>query len=366
MQKNTPQNKDYRALLSAILGSRPVAYYPALARRVGGVKAAVMLSQLLYWSFNSATQNRDGWFYKTIEEMEEETGLSRWEQEGARKDLQNRGLIETQTASFPAKHWYRVSMDSLIDFLSLSVYNKVEKQQSGKATKLENNNVVNPPVSGFSTNSKTYKLEAPVNNELNIDYVNQEEEEDSSSSSSLSASAEKTNKLAYKNLDQELVTILLDLGVFESKLPEIDASGLPADALRDLVQQVKKQDKQGQPAALFMHRIKNRLPPRNKYAVPPPVQPEPEPTDHDYPPTIDPVPDGLSENWDQIKRDVFNPMSRADFSSFIQPIELYGMVGQEVWLKTTNHVWVTYIEPKLEILREHIKPFGPRFISYAE
>ena len=55
-----------------LIGCRPVAYWPYLARHVGGVKAAVMLSQLLYWNGDQSVSKRDGWFWKTTEELEVE------------------------------------------------------------------------------------------------------------------------------------------------------------------------------------------------------------------------------------------------------------------------------------------------------
>jgi hypothetical protein len=39
---------DARTAILQLLGSRPVAYYPALAAIAGGVTAGVFLAQLLY------------------------------------------------------------------------------------------------------------------------------------------------------------------------------------------------------------------------------------------------------------------------------------------------------------------------------
>ena len=38
-----------KSALIELLGDRPVAYHPMLAKRLGSVKAALFLSQLLYW-----------------------------------------------------------------------------------------------------------------------------------------------------------------------------------------------------------------------------------------------------------------------------------------------------------------------------
>lgn len=69
---------------------RPIAYYPALARLLG-VKAAIFLGQLIYWTGREASS--DGWIFKTTSDIEEETGLSRKEQSHARKRLKELGIL---------------------------------------------------------------------------------------------------------------------------------------------------------------------------------------------------------------------------------------------------------------------------------
>ncbi|RTY57983.1 hypothetical protein EKL29_10415 [Pantoea sp. YU22] len=92
---------------------RPVAFQRSFVRLGAGVTGALLLSQLVYW------QNRmDGkWFYKTQVELEEETGLSRYEQEGARKKLVSVGVLEEQKKGIPAKLYFRVNEIALSEFL---------------------------------------------------------------------------------------------------------------------------------------------------------------------------------------------------------------------------------------------------------
>jgi len=73
------------------LFARPVAFHRCFVDVTGSVNAALMLSQALYW-LAPARQGEDrgkdgGWFWKTRKEWEAELGLSRCEQEGARKQL---------------------------------------------------------------------------------------------------------------------------------------------------------------------------------------------------------------------------------------------------------------------------------------
>jgi hypothetical protein len=75
------------------LFGRPVAFHRCFVKLTGSVHAALMLSQALYW-LNPERQGQsrakeDGWFWKSREEWEAELGLSRWEQETARKQLRH-------------------------------------------------------------------------------------------------------------------------------------------------------------------------------------------------------------------------------------------------------------------------------------
>jgi hypothetical protein len=70
-----------------------VAYYPSLAR-VMGIKESIFLCQLIYWTPKGRHEKGEGWIYKSVEEMDAETGLSYKEQIRVRKSLVDQGLIE--------------------------------------------------------------------------------------------------------------------------------------------------------------------------------------------------------------------------------------------------------------------------------
>lgn len=90
---------------------RPVAYQRCFVRLGIGVTGALMLSQAVYWS--KRTDDKQGWFYKSQEEWEEETGLSRTEQETARKRLIKAGVMEEDRRGLPARLFYRVRTEEL-------------------------------------------------------------------------------------------------------------------------------------------------------------------------------------------------------------------------------------------------------------
>ena len=74
----------------------PIAYQRVFVY-FAGVTGAVFFSQAIYWS----KRTKDGWFYKTQKEWEFETGLSRKEQESARRKLKKVGFLKEKTTYNP-------------------------------------------------------------------------------------------------------------------------------------------------------------------------------------------------------------------------------------------------------------------------
>ncbi|WP_427773186.1 hypothetical protein [Comamonas thiooxydans] len=90
---------------------RPIAFQRVFVALGAGITGALLLSQAVYWSRRSGDDS--GWFFKTQIEWEEETGLTRREQEGARSRLQSMGLLREERRGIPAKLYYRVDFDAL-------------------------------------------------------------------------------------------------------------------------------------------------------------------------------------------------------------------------------------------------------------
>ena len=98
-----------------LLSERPIAYYPAYARITGSVTAGVFLSQCVYWA--SRTTDPDGWWYMTYDGCHRETYLSRREWESARKSLIELGLLSYERRGLPAKGYYRIHWERLLEQL---------------------------------------------------------------------------------------------------------------------------------------------------------------------------------------------------------------------------------------------------------
>jgi hypothetical protein len=82
---------NHRQKIKDMLPHRVVGYSPDLARAVGGATIGLFLSQLLFLSDKGA--NPEGWVYKSEAEMGKETGLSKREQQTARRKLLSLGVI---------------------------------------------------------------------------------------------------------------------------------------------------------------------------------------------------------------------------------------------------------------------------------
>ncbi|MNC28466.1 hypothetical protein D3C75_766710 [compost metagenome] len=87
---------------------RPVAYYPKLAKRVGGVNACLLFCQLLYWT--DKEQSELG-IYKSSEDLTEETGLSYKEQITARKRLVETGLLKETHKRLEHRIYFKLDLD---------------------------------------------------------------------------------------------------------------------------------------------------------------------------------------------------------------------------------------------------------------
>ena len=86
-----------------------VSYPPRLAKCLGGVKEAIFLTHILWWKKHS----EDGWVFRTREDIERDTGLSRWEQETARRNLRQLGVLREEYRGIPRRLFFYVDMGKL-------------------------------------------------------------------------------------------------------------------------------------------------------------------------------------------------------------------------------------------------------------
>jgi hypothetical protein len=114
--------------LKQLLG-RPIAYQRIFAHLTGDPGSAVWLSQALYWSGRATHTHptlraEDGWFYKTQAECWEETGLTRFNQEAARRKLRTLGILIEQRGGQQGNLFHRLDLDRLAELLKALIDNK--------------------------------------------------------------------------------------------------------------------------------------------------------------------------------------------------------------------------------------------------
>ena len=117
---------------------RPNAYYPKLAKPLGGINPAVLFSQLFYWQ-DKATS--DLGVYKTRDELEEETGLSHNEQRTAIKKLQEKGVLIVTEKRLDHKTFYKIDNAKVNEILAKFAESINQSSRSEESTHPDVDNV---------------------------------------------------------------------------------------------------------------------------------------------------------------------------------------------------------------------------------
>jgi hypothetical protein len=103
--------QNHRQKVKDLLPNRTVGYSPDLARVVGGATTGLFLSQLLFLSDKGHDSN--GWVYKSEAEMGRETGLSKREQQTARRKLLALGVIAIERRGFKFTYHFKIIWERL-------------------------------------------------------------------------------------------------------------------------------------------------------------------------------------------------------------------------------------------------------------
>jgi hypothetical protein len=106
----------HRQKVKDMLPNRVVGYSPDLARIVGGATTGLFLSQLLFLSDKGA--NPDGWVYKSEADMGKETGLTKREQQTARRKLLALGVIAIMRGGWKNTYHFKVLWDRLYQVIA--------------------------------------------------------------------------------------------------------------------------------------------------------------------------------------------------------------------------------------------------------
>jgi hypothetical protein len=113
------QAHSHRQKVKDMLPNRVVGYSPDLARIVGGATIGLFLSQLLFLSDKG--HNPEGWVYKSEAEMAKETGLSKREQQTARRKLLALGVIAIMRGGWKNTYHFKVLWEKLYQVIAGSL-----------------------------------------------------------------------------------------------------------------------------------------------------------------------------------------------------------------------------------------------------
>ena len=112
------QSEEALALVRSRLGRR-IAFYRRLVELTASAKAALLLSQAIYWTRHGRDIAKNGgWFYKTTDQWQRETGLTAREQESARRILRDLGVLQEKRTGIPARLYLRLDLEQLTALLS--------------------------------------------------------------------------------------------------------------------------------------------------------------------------------------------------------------------------------------------------------
>lgn len=106
--------EQFKSIIFGILSDKPIAYHPDIAKMLKSTTACIFLSQLLYWLGRG---HDNEWIYKTQDEWYKETGLTRKEQETARKKLRDAGILIEARRGQPARLYYQIDFERLAECL---------------------------------------------------------------------------------------------------------------------------------------------------------------------------------------------------------------------------------------------------------
>lgn len=95
----------------------PIGYHGVLAKTLGSVPAAVMLSQGMYWQKVAESKGQE-WFWVTADEWYNQTGITEESQKTARRIMKDAGFWNEKLMGLPAKLYFRIDAERLVAVIS--------------------------------------------------------------------------------------------------------------------------------------------------------------------------------------------------------------------------------------------------------
>jgi hypothetical protein len=170
----------HRQKIKDMLPNRVVGYSPDLARMVGGATIGLFLSQLLFLSDKGV--NPEGWVYKSEQEMGKETGLTKREQQTARRKLLALGVITIMRGGFRNTYHFKVIWEKLYQVIAgfqRPQNDATEKDEQLQTVPTEQTQNVSTEVIECQQNAATrWKQNVATHNRENVTENKEEEKTD--------------------------------------------------------------------------------------------------------------------------------------------------------------------------------------------
>ena len=197
--------------LLRIIG-KPIAYYPQLAKPLGGVNASLLFGHFFYW--NDKGHSELG-VYRTADEIEVETGLSRDEQRTARRKLRERGVLIETEKRIEHRIYYKLDLDRFDEIIS----------QSGSGDfPIADSEIPNPEVGNSQSGSGDFPVDEVGNSQsyirtedyqktTTVDYYNNSAPANADACVESVATAKPKKPTLAKQRKQDALQLLADHGV---------------------------------------------------------------------------------------------------------------------------------------------------------
>lgn len=282
-KKSDPEREQYMQAIAELIGGRVVSYHPRLARLVGGVKAAVLLSQLLFHYCSKPVRERGGWLLKSVDEMEDETGLNKVEQKNARRSLMELGVVNCELRGVPRIWRYQVDLDKLSEVIlgtSVGFRSHWErKSPNEKVIQRETHSMKNslddlhsdigpqsdPTLSEFPTQLK-YDLKMTTNLKMTSQMTTTTTMLPSLDMTGLQAASSNLVVVVW----DAAISRLREIGIIEKQIPDYitlaQAGGWMEQQLIGLTNRLEQEEGRSKACRLLKYRIENETPSRYGYA----------------------------------------------------------------------------------------------------
>lgn len=121
-----------------------------------GISESILLSELCYRRQYLARANKlteDGFFYATVEDVEEETTLNDYAQRKALEKLTKMGLLEVDRRGLPAKRYIRIDEEALVALINATTDANVTVLKNLENKSLKNSGLINNNITNNNTNT---------------------------------------------------------------------------------------------------------------------------------------------------------------------------------------------------------------------